>query len=585
MQTPFRQTPFRKAGNTADMRQLIAGLCLLGACSFASSASANCDRPSDDKTLLWGDLHVHTSYSLDASVFGTLATPADAYRFAKGEPLTRTDGSTVQLDRPLDFVAVTEHAEWLDFTSICDSPSGKGLADCKNLLTNRSPANGSALFGEYVVTTITGAEPKPLSLCVDNPELCETNALSRWQSVQEQTDAAYEPCTFSTLHGYEWSHTPNFRHAHRNVIFRSDAVTKEAIDYIRFPTVEALWDELDATCRREDQCQALTIPHNTNMGNGISFELTQASQKSLQQRAQYERLIEITQEKGTSECLPPRAEDLSEDCGFELFLTRQSRPTDPEEFSEQEWQQMRSTYARSLVGRGLAFAPDEAPLRMGFIGSTDTHAATPGYVDEASWSGSALAGAGFDAAIRSNAWSAGGLVGVWAEENTREAIFDALAKREVYATSGPRIGLRFGLNQDDAELCSAEGWTPRATMGEVTQIASKPTFTVQVQADITPITSIEIIKLTHNGKQVHEEVIPLWHKPEGAALACIQWTDEQFDSASATLWYPRIKERPTPRWSAVQCAAVGRCDEFPQMDTTLQERAWGSPIWHIPATD
>ena len=558
---------------------------MLGAYWFTPSASATCDRPSDEKALLWGDLHVHTSYSLDASVFGTLATPADAYRFAKGDPLTRTDGSTVQLDRPLDFVAVTEHAEWLDFTSICDSPSAEGLADCDNLLTKRSPQNGSALFGEYVVTTITGAEPQPLSLCVDDPELCEANALSRWQSVQEQTEAAYDPCTFSTLHGYEWSHTPNFRHAHRNVIFRSDSVTKEAIDYIRFPTVEALWDELDATCRRDDQCEALTIPHNTNMGNGISFELTQASPKSLQQRAQYERLIEITQEKGTSECLPSRAENLSEDCEFELFLTRQSRPTDPDAFTEQEWQQMRSTYARSLVGKGLAFAPDEAPLRMGFIGSTDTHAATPGYVDEASWSGSALAGTGFDASIRSNAWSAGGLVGVWAEENTREAIFDALAKREVYATSGPRIGLRFGLNEDDAELCTADGWMPRATMGEVTQITGKPMFTVQVQADITPITSIEIIKLTYRDNRAHEEVILLWHKPEGAALACIQWTDEQFDSTSATLWYPRVKERATPRWSAVQCAAAGRCDEFPEMDATLQERAWGSPIWHIPATD
>ena len=102
---------------------------------------------------------------------------------------------------------MTEHAEWLDFTSICDSPSAEGLADCDNLLTKRSPQNGSALFGEYVVTTITGAEPQPLSLCVDDPELCEANALSRWQSVQEQTEAAYDPCTFSTLHGYEWSHT------------------------------------------------------------------------------------------------------------------------------------------------------------------------------------------------------------------------------------------------------------------------------------------------------------------------------------------------------------------------------------------
>ena len=122
-------------------------------------------------------------------------------------------------------------------------------------------------------------------------------------------------------------------------------------------------------------------------------------------------------------------------------------------------------------------------------------------------------------------------------------------------------------------------------MGEVIQITSKPTFTVQVQADITPLTSIEIVKLTYKDEQAHEEVIPLWHKPKGAALACIQWTDEQFDSASATLWYPRVKEHPTPRWSAAQCAAVSRCDEFPPMDATLQERAWGSPIWHVPATE
>ena len=350
------QKAFSKACNKSDVSYLIVGLCILGAYCFTPPAAASCDRSSDDKELLWGDLHVHTSYSLDASVFGTLATPADAYRFAKGAPLTRTDGSRVRLERPLDFVAVTEHAEWLDFTSICDSPNANELADCQNLLTKRSPQNGSALFGKYVVTSITGPKPKPLSLCADNPALCEANATSRWQSIQEQTEAAYEPCKFTTLHGYEWSHTPNFRHAHRNVIFRSRSVTKDAIDYIRFPTVDALWDELDQTCKPEDQCEALTIPHNTNMGNGISFELTQATQKSLQQRARYERLIEITQEKGTSECLPSPPDDLSEDCDFELFLTRQSRPTDPDAFSEQEWQQMRSTYARAGWQRPCLYA-------------------------------------------------------------------------------------------------------------------------------------------------------------------------------------------------------------------------------------
>ena len=115
---------------------------------------------STDNQLLWGDLHVHTSYSLDANVYGTLATPEDAYRFAKGEPLTRSDGSVVQLERPLDFVAITEHAEWLDFTSLCDSNQASDFEDCNNLLANRSPGSGSKLFGQYVVTSITGETPE-----------------------------------------------------------------------------------------------------------------------------------------------------------------------------------------------------------------------------------------------------------------------------------------------------------------------------------------------------------------------------------------------------------------------------------------
>jgi len=141
------QKAFIKACNKSDVSCLIVGLCMLGAYCFTPPAAASCDRSSDDKELLWGDLHVHTSYSLDASVFGTLATPADAYRFAKGAPLTRTDGSRVQLERPLDFVAVTEHAEWLDFTPICDSHAGEGLADCQNLLTKRSPKTDQPSLG------------------------------------------------------------------------------------------------------------------------------------------------------------------------------------------------------------------------------------------------------------------------------------------------------------------------------------------------------------------------------------------------------------------------------------------------------
>ena len=449
-------------------------------------------------------------------------------------------------------------------------------------MSNRSPAKGSQLFREYVVTTITGPTPKPLALCDDENAQCTETALTRWESIQAQTEAAYEPCAFTTLHGYEWSHTPNFKHAHRNILFRTSDVTDEALDYIHYPTVESLWDALDETCAEEDGCKALTIPHNTNMGNGISFELAQATEKSLKQRGQYERLIEITQEKGTSECLPEDQADPSSDCSFELFLTQQSRPTPREVFSQEDWQKMRSTYARSLIGSGLAFPEDAAPLRMGFIGSTDTHAATPGYVDERTWSGSALAGAGFEGAVRSNAWSAGGLVGVWADENTREAIFDALYRREVYATSGPRISLRFGLATQNKNMCRAEEWAPEVNMGGVSTLSSQPTFYVQAQADTTPLSEIEIIKLSRVDGDTKEQVVEVWKAEGDDMTACITWTDTEFDQSHANAWYPRVKEKLVPRWSAIQCEKAGRCDEFPEMNTEIAERAWGSPIWHIP---
>lgn len=539
---------------------------------------------SADNQLLWGDLHVHTSYSLDANVYGTLATPEDAYRFAKGEPLKRSDGSVVRLERPLDFVAITEHAEWLDFTSLCDSDQASDFEDCNNLLANRSPGSGSKLFGQYVVTSITGETPEPLDPCSEDPAMCESRALDRWQNIQKQTNAAYEPCEFTTLHGYEWSHTPDFRHAHRNIIFRNEAVTERAIDYIHYPTVGELWDALDRMCASESGCAALTIPHNTNMGDGISFETTGVSAKELSQRARYERLIEITQEKGTSECLAPyrNRETAEGDCDFELYLTRQSRPVTVEDYSAEEWRTMRATYARSLVGRGLAFPGEAAPLRMGFIGSTDTHAATPGYVDEHVWSGSVLAGSGFEGAMLRKNWSAGGLVGVWAKENTRESIFDALHRREAYATSGPRIGLRFGADSEKSDSCETHEWRPIVTMGQVTEFKTPPTFAVQVQTDTAPIATVEMVKITRANGIVEEQVIPIWVESQASMTHCVSWQDANFDPAVPTLWYPRVRQQATPRWSAVQCAKAGRCDEFPDVNVDIQERAWGSPIWHLP---
>jgi len=563
------------------------------ASAMSIAVQANCQRPpAAGPQLLWGDLHVHTQYSLDANVYGTLASPADAYKFARGEALTRADGSVVQLERPLDFVAVTEHAEWLDFTLLCESEHAAEIPDCQNLLANRGPENGVSLFRQYVVPSITAASPQPLEPCAEDPARCNELALGRWQSVQAQTEAFNAPCEFTTLHGYEWSHTPNFSHAHRNVIFRTGAVTKQAIDYIHYPSLDSFWNALDQQCREEDGCRALTIPHNTNMGDGISFDASEESVVMQRQRAHYERVVEITQEKGTSECLPPYGQSGAEDCDFELYITDHSRPKSASDFTETEWNTMRSTYVRGLLGRGLALPTDDtqpSPLRMGVIGSTDTHSATPGYVDEHVWSGSTLAGTDFDGAMLRKHWSPGGLAAVWAAENTREAIFDALYRREVYATSGARIGLRFGatagaISEGEGETCQWRSESgPDIAMGAEAQFQQSPVFSIQAQGDTAALAAIEMVRLTWRAGTIDERVIGIW----GASTppqqqVCVNWQDGDFDPAVPTLWYPRVKQQSTPRWTAVQCESVGRCDEFPEVNVSIQERAWGSPIWHIP---
>jgi hypothetical protein len=173
-------------------------------------------------------------------------------------------------------------------------------------------------------------------------------------------------------------------------------------------------------------------------------------------------------------------------------------------------------------------------------------------------------------------------VGVWAQDNTRESIFDALHRREAYATSGPRIGLRFGADSEKSASCETHEWRPIVTMGQVTEFKTPPTFAVQVQTDTAPIATVEMIKITRENGLVEEQVIPIWIESEASMTRCVSWQDANFDPAVPTLWYPRVRQRATPRWSAVQCAKAERCDEFPDVNVDIQERAWGSPIWHLP---
>ena len=342
----------------------------------------------------------------------------------------------------------------------------------------------------------------------------------------------------------------------------------------------------------EDGCEVIAIPHNTNMGDGIGFDVETENERQLALRSRYERLIEVHQEKGNSECLPRFGIAEDDDCGFEISLTRHSAGTAREEFSRAEWDAMRRTYVRSLLLRGLAAYRGDAPqgrrnpLQLGLIGSTDNHAATPGYVDEGQWQGSAIRGGDFDAAMKRLSWNPGGLVAVWAEENTRASIFAALKRREVYASSGPRIALRFLASTSNTELsCEDTGYVAAADVsmgGDFSSTAGAPRFLVAAQFDKTPLQAIEIIKGVRRGSTVEEYRTVLWSKAEGSHSACATWTDPDFDAEEPAFWYARALEMPSPRWSAVQCERAGRCADYPAAKSMIRERAWASPIWYLP---
>lgn len=572
------------------LKTVLACVCLAGSFAVAAAAEAEQDEHCDyyqagDKQVYWGDLHVHSGYSLDAWGYGTANTPREAYDFAKGAPMNLPSGQTVRLERPLDFMSVTDHAEWFNLMYQCTDPGWSDHPYCDTMTEKNAPGTGSEVFGEYVLPTITKADPQPAALCVDDPARCARTMQQQWRRIQRQAHDANEPCSFTAFVGFEWSATPDYSHNHRNVIFADENVSAQPIDYMRYRTPDLLWRELDRQCRSEDDCDVLVIPHNTNMGDGKSFDVETESPELLSMRARYERLVEIHQQKGNSECLPAFGQT-DEDCSFETVLTLNSRPTAAAEYTAQQWERMRGSYVRRLLLRGLYAYQQSAeqavnPLQLGIIGSTDNHVGTGGFVEEDQWLGSVFGIGDFDRTMVRRSWNPGGLVAVWAEENTRTSLFDALSRREVYATSGPRMKLRFTASYEPLS-CDEEIPTRAIPMGGELNGSGARHFMVQAQYDKTPLRAIDIVKGEYAEETLLEQVVRIWEKSAGGLDVCVTWQDQDFDAAAPAFWYARLHEAPTPRWSAVHCQRAGRCDEFEDADVSISERAWSSPIWHLP---
>ena len=603
------------------------------------------------RQVLWGDLHVHTSYSFDAISYGNRLEPGDAYRFARGEsvllpPLDDQGRGTrsVALDRPLDFVGVTDHGEFLGEVSLCSSP-GSPPYDSQTCQDFRSASeNGAYDFG---VLLAAAAPQRFVDVCGADGLGCQDAARLRWEAMQAAAEAHYDrssACEFTAFPAYEYTNTKDVSNLHRNVLFASEVVPPLPVTHMEASTPLALWEGLREACSEAGPgCDVLVLPHNSNLSNGqlftpdYGFEATLDEQQRIAAlRAEMEPVVEVFQHKGDSECrngFPGIPDDPQ--CDFEKLRS----PSDLLCGDETGTGGMRLwgcshrlDFVRNVLGEGLV---EEArlglnPYRLGFIGSTDTHNGTPGMVDSYDFPGHVGVvddtdeGRLADGTITHDGVinNPGGLTAVWSVANDRESIFSALRRREVFASSGPRIPLRFFGGWDlPADLCGrtqriAEADERAVPMGAVLSDGAAgqgPTFFVEANWDPgvagkpgALLQQIQVVKVWLDEAGVaREQVLSVAGdadngadvdkascEPMGAGYErlCSVWTDPEPSPSRPALYYARVLENPSCRWSTRQClhfpsdAMPSRCTDG-SVPRTVQQRVWSSPIWVEPSAD
>jgi hypothetical protein len=576
------------------------------------------------RNAYFGDLHVHTNYSMDANLYGSQATPDDAYRFARGDTLEHPVGYEMKLaSGPLDFYAVTDHAVLLGHVRAMSDPSERvyehelaAIVRAAQSLDERRAALG--LLG--------GSRRDGSWREFFDPALLR----SAWQEIAEAAQRHYEPGVFTTFIGYEYTSGPERQNLHRNVIFRGTQIPAAPFSTLDSLNPEDLWAWMDDL--RAEGIESLAIPHNSNESNGLMFRRTSFEGDPLdaayaEQRMRNEPVVEVTQIKGTSET-HPMLSPTDEWAGFELYPYR-SGANAPKMASDPPGSYVRDAYLRGLQ---MEEAEGFNPFRFGLIGSSDTHngASQP---EESSFS-SKIGFADGTPEIRGSIpradeegyvelrlalWGASGLAAVWAEQNTREAIYDAMRRKETFATSGPRIRIRFFAGYGLPEtLAEGEEALERAYAGGVPMGAdldprqgNAPRFVAQAMRDPSsaPLERLQIVKGWLENGVTHERVFDIacsggavpdpdsWRCPSngasvdlsdcsvsedvGAAVLDSGWSDPAFEPSQIAFYYVRALENPTCRWSTWDAlrAGVQPREGLPQ---TIQERAWSSPIWITP---
>ena len=581
------------------------------------------------KEAYFGDLHIHSRWSFDAYSTQVPVGPDQAYRYARGEAIDHVSGRQIQMQGPpLDFMALTEHGTYMGVSATIDDPeSPVHQVQLIRDLSSPDPAVSGAAFSSFMQSLSTG---------VALPELVTDEVIEpTWRNIVELADRNYRPGEFTSFVAYEYTSMPDGQNLHRNVIFRGSDVPSRPFSAADSPNPEDLWAWMEETRQAGDD--VLSIPHNANGGNGLMYRDVNTAGEPLdaayaELRLRNEPVSEVYQIKGQSETHPILSTD-DEWADFEVFDRILGQPD--------AHSQPAGSYVRDALKTGLRLEAAQGfnPYRIGMVAASDGHnASSP--TEEANYTGKlgfldgtpeARLGAGGSALAQLEIasdfeptenmalmWGAAGLAGVWAESNTREALFDAMRARETFATSGPRIRLRFfggwDFAPDDlgAEMVE-RGYAAGVPMGGVLDAArgEAPRFLIGAVQDPleAPLERVQIVKGWVEDGEAREKVFDVacgdgagpdsdTHRcaiqvsgpnledcsidaRQGASQLSAVWSDPEYDTGQRAFYYLRALQIPTCRWSTWDALRLG-VPRPENAHATIQERAVTSPIWLNP---
>ena len=574
--------------------------------------------PENDplKNAYFGELHVHSSLSFDSYLFGNRLTIDQAYHFAKGTSMENAIGENMRLTRPLDFIAVTDHAESFGLFEACADST---ISEATTESCQRFNRPNLKFFLE--LREIGEQRPMINPLEVDEgKERARFFANMTWDKIVNIADEHNEPGIFTAFAAYEYSPVlPESGKHHRNVIFRNSHVPKNAVSGFDALSEIDLWNMLSENCK--DPCEFLTIPHNPNRTWGLAFASHTIDGDAYtiddwKQRDKFEPLVEMFQVKGSSECSTFFG-STDEECNFEQFFPQCKDGEDTSCIHP-------TSMARDGLKKGVLLENEMGfnPLDFGMIGATDNHNSSPGDTEEWDYRGSSGAFTG-PAKSRLSTGSRttlinnpGGLAAVWSEENTRDSLFDAMQRKEVFATSGTRIRLRFfgSFNYQDnladleepIETAYSQGYPMGSTINNSQN--KSPTFFVLAEQDLldAPLDKIQIIKGWTEKGELKEEVVDVvcsearvvnsstnecspidtkvdltncsFDKSRGAKTLKTLWTDHNYSPKQNAFYYARVIQNPTCRWSTYDSLRYG-VEPPKDYPATITEMAWSSPIW------